>query len=87
MEVLQSLFGVEWALDFRYTTCIDVKISMAKTPWNFALRDGKMMSSRILDGRTCHFMEALDFVLAVSSFHELKYKRTSILIELERILP
>ena len=82
MEAPQFLFAVEWALDFQYTTCIDVKISMARTPWNFALKGGKVLSSRILDGRTCLFMEALDFVLAVSTSLELIYEQTSPLISL-----
>lgn len=69
-EALQFLFAVEWALVFRFTTCTDAKTSMAKMPWNFAPRDGKVLPSRILDGRTCLFMEAQDFVSVVSSFLE-----------------
>ncbi len=76
MEAIQSLFAVEWALDFQYTICIDVKTSMVKTLWIFALRDGKVLSLLILDGPMCRFMEALDFVLAVSTFFELKHERS-----------
>ena len=67
MEALQSLFAVEWALDFPYTTCIDVKISTAKTPWSFDLRDGKVLNSQMLAGRTYRSSEALDHALVVST--------------------
>ena len=85
-ETLQFLFAVEWALDFRSTTCIDVKTSMAKTPWNFALRDGKVLSWWILDGHTYLFMEVLELVLVVSTALELTKERTGALIDLKRIL-
>ena len=81
-ETLQFLFAVEWALDFLSTTCIDVKIFMAKMPWNFALRDGKALSSQTLGGHICLFMEALEFALVVSSIFELMYERKATLINL-----
>jgi hypothetical protein len=86
-EAPQFLFAVEWELDSQCTTCIDVEISMARMPWNFALRGGKVLSSRILDGHTCLFMGALDFVLVVSTSLELTYKQTLQLIRLKKTLP